>query len=303
MSRFLTDSRLAYGCMTLGSLARPDAEAALDAALDAGITLFDHADIYARGASETLFGEMMAGRPGLRDRIGLQSKCGIRFADDPAGSPKRYDLSHGWITASVEGSLRRLQTERLDLLLLHRPDPLMEPDEVARAFDDLHQSGKVGSFGVSNFSTAQVDRLARAVSQPLVVNQIQLSLAHLGPVEAGVTVDMAAPATGADGLIDGLAARDIAVQAWAPLGGGAVSRDSPAPEHAALAETVGQIAEAHQVTRLAVVVAWLVRLGAQPVIGTTNPERIAACAQGAALDLARDDWYRLFEAARGERVP
>ena len=296
-------SRLAYGCMTLGGLDRPAAEAALDAALDAGVTLFDHADIYARGESEALFGRITADRPGLRDRLVLQSKCGIRFADDPVGTPKRYDLSYDHITASVEGSLRRLQTDRLDLLLLHRPDPLMEPDETARAFDDLEAAGKVRAFGVSNFSVAQVDRLAAAVRQPLVANQIQLSLGHLGPVEAGVMVNVPGQAERADGLLDGLRQRGLTVQAWAPLAGGAASRPDPAPEHVALAAVVGAVAESLGVPPLAVVVAWLVRLGAQPVVGTTDPGRIAACAEGAALDLGREDWYRLYEAARGHRVP
>ena len=299
----LLASPLVYGCMTWGGLDRPDAEEALDAALDAGVALFDHADIYSGGRSESLFGEILAQRPGLRDRIGLQSKCGIRFADDPPGAPKRYDLSREHITASVEGSLRRLGTDHLDLLLLHRPDPLMEPDQVARAFDELRQSGKVGAFGVSNFSVAQVDRLATALDAPLVVNQIQLSLAHLGPVEAGVTVNMDAPSGGASGLLDGLAARGVGVQAWAPLAGGALTKANPSPEHAALADAVGEVADAHGVARLAVVVAWVARLGARPVVGTTDPERIAACAQGVALTLPREDWYRLFEAARGHRVP
>ena len=299
----LLASRLIYGCMTWGGLNRPAAEGALDAALDAGVTLFDHADIYSGGRSESLFGEILAERPGLRDRIGIQSKCGIRLAGDPAGTPKRYDLSREHVTASVEGSLRRLQTDHLDLLLLHRPDPLMEPDEVARAFDGLHQSGKVRAFGVSNFSVAQTDRLAAALDQPLVVNQIQLSLSHLAPVEAGVTVNVDAPTGGAGGLLDGLAARGVGVQAWAPLAGGALTKANPAPEHAALAGVVGEIADAHGVARLAVVVAWVARLGVRPVVGTTNPERIAACAQGAALTLPREDWYRLYEAARGHRVP
>ena len=296
-------SRLAYGCMTLGGLDPDSARAALDAALDAGVTLFDHADIYARGESEAQFGRLLAGRPGLRDRLVLQSKCGIRFADDPEGAPKRYDLSRGHIVASVEGSLRRLRTDRLDVLLLHRPDPLMEPDEVAQAFDDLESAGKVGAFGVSNFSAAQVDRLAAAVRQPLVADQVQLSLGHLGPVEAGVTVNVPGEAERAGGLLDGLRQRGMTVQAWAPLAGGAASRPDPAPEHAALAEAVGAVAQALGVPPLAVVVAWVVRLGAQPVVGTTNPGRIAACAQGAALELGREDWYRLYEAARGHRVP
>ena len=297
-----TASPMAYGCMTLGGLDRPAAGAALDAALAAGVSLFDHADIYARGESEALFGRLLAGRPGLRDELALQSKCGIRFADDPPGTPKRYDLSYDHVVASVEGSLRRLGTDRLDALLLHRPDPLMEPDELARAFDDLHAAGKVLAFGVSNVSVGQLDALAASVGRPLAVNQVQLSLGHLGPVEAGVTVNVDGAAPGAD-LLAGCRQRGVAVQAWAPLAGGAVTRPDPAPEHRPLAAAVADVAASHGVPPLAVVVAWVVRLGVQPVVGTTNPDRIAACARGAALDLPRDDWYRLFEAARGRRVP
>ncbi len=298
----LRTSRLAYGCMTLGGLDRADAQAALDAALDAGLTLFDHADIYSGGRSESLFGEILADRPGMRDDLVLQTKCGIRFADEQG--PKRYDLSYEHVTASVDASLRRFQTDHVEVLLLHRPDPLVEPDELARAFDDLHAAGKVGAFGVSNFSVAQLDRLAAAVDRPLVANQVQLSLGHLGPVEAGVEVNRGL-ATGADDLLDGCAARGVRVQAWAPLAGGAFSRDDPAPEHADAAAVVREVAGRLGAEPLAVVLAWVLRLphGVQPVVGTTNPGRIAACAAATDLDLSREDWYRLYEAARGHRVP
>ena len=298
-------SRVAYGCMTLGGLDRAGVAAAVDAALDAGITLFDHADIYGGGASETAFGRLLAERPGLRDRVVLQTKCGIRFPGDPAGTPKRYDLSYEHVTASVEGSLRRLSTERVEVLMLHRPDPLMEPGEVARAFRDLKAAGKVGAFGVSNFSVAQIDRLAAALDEALVVNQVQLSLGHLGPVDTGVEVNRPGLASEAAGLLDGCDLRGVRVQAWAPIAGGAFSRDDPAPEHAATAGVVRQLAEARAVAPLAVVVAWVLRLphGVQPVVGTTDPGRIAAACQGAEVELSRAEWTRLFEAARGSRLP
>ena len=140
-------SRLAYGCMTLGGLDQADADRALDAALDGGITLFDHADIYARGRSEEVFGQWLANRPGLRERLVLQTKCGIRRRDEPPGAPPRYDASYEHVVASAEGSLRRLGVETLDVLLLHRPDPLMDPEEVAYAFSTLRAAGKVRRSG------------------------------------------------------------------------------------------------------------------------------------------------------------
>jgi len=299
----LRTSRVAYGCMTLGGLDRTRAQATVDAALDGGITLFDHADIYSGGRSEAVFGEILADRPGLRDEIVLQTKCGIRLSDDHG--PKRYDLSYDHIVGSAEASLRRLGVEHVEVLLLHRPDPLMEPAVIAHAFDDLHASGKVGAFGVSNFSTAHLGRLAEAIDRPLVANQIQLSLGHTGPVEAGITANMPGRATGADDLLDGSTARGVRIQAWAPLAGGAFSHDDPAPEHAETAGAVRAIADRQGVSPLGVVLAWVLRLphGVQPIVGTTDPGRIAACCAAADLALSREDWYQLFEAARGHRVP
>ena len=299
-------SRIAYGCMTLGGLDRQeDVAAAVDAALDGGITLFDHADIYGRGRSEEVFGRVLADRPGLRDRIVLQSKCGIRFADDPAGSPQRYDLSYEHIVRSAEGSLRRLGTDRLDVFLLHRPDPLMDPAEVARAFADLHAAGKVRAFGVSNCSVAQIDLLQAALDRPLVANQIQLSLLHLGPIDAGVEVNWPGGATHAAGLVESCWQRGLRVQAWAPTAGGALTRAEPDPAHRALAEHVRAVADRLKTPPLAVVVAWLLRhpAGIQPVVGTTSPERIAAACAATEVPLSRDDWYELFITARGRPLP
>lgn len=302
----LLASRIAYGCMTIGDLDRQsDVDAALGAALDAGITLFDHADIYSRGRSEEVFGQALANRPGIRDQILIQSKCGIRFADDPPGAPKRYDLSYQHIIDSVEGSLRRLRTDRLDVLLLHRPDPLMQPAEVARAFDELHASGKVRAFGVSNFSTAQIDLLADALRQPLVANQIQMSLLHLGPVDAGVEVNRPGHSYRAAGLMEGCWQRGVRLQAWGPIAGGHLSRRVPLPEHAALAERVGHIASQRSRSPLTIVLAWILRhpAGIQPIIGTTNPGRIAEACTALEVRLPREDWYYLFEGARGHRMP
>jgi len=178
----LVVSRIAYGCMKIGG--SPGTRVFTDSernavgklittACEQGITLIDHADIYAHGNSERIFGEAMRDLPSLRDRITLQSKCGIWHKDDPnPGDPARYDFSYGHLVSSVEGSLKRLNTDRLDILLLHRPDPLGEPEEVARAFDELHASGKVINFGVSNHTPLQIELLKRYVKQPLIVNQL-----------------------------------------------------------------------------------------------------------------------------------
>src|SRR5579859_4821425 len=172
-------SRIGCGTMFLGgpwersqsaltAADRTQAAHWLNTALELGITLFDHADIYDRGKSEAVFGDVLRQMPGVRDRIVIQSKCGIRFKNEPnAGDPARYDFSHAYIVAAVEASLSRLQVEHLDVLLLHRPDALVEPEEVARAFDDLEQVGKVRYFGVSNHTPAQIELLKKSVTQPL----------------------------------------------------------------------------------------------------------------------------------------
>ena len=301
-------SRIAYGCMQL-SKAWDDAPITsaeiastlklVDTALEQGITLFDHADIYARGKSELLFGEALRQRPGLRERIVLQSKCGIRFADTPqAGMPARYDFSRGHLLESVEGSLRRLRTDRLDLLMLHRPDPLMQPDEVASAFDALHRSGKVRHFGVSNHSASQISLLQKFVDQPLVVNQIEVSLLHHYPVsEAIVANQLGGDPANVAGLLDYCREHDVLVQAWSPLAGGKLSGEA--------AQLVAELAQAKGTPPEAIVLAWLIKHPApiQPIIGTTNPDRIAACCEADGVKLSREEWYGLLAAVRGVGAP
>jgi predicted oxidoreductase len=311
-------SRIACGCMGLGGawndvpLAEDvvgRAERLVRAAVDAGITLFDHADIYARGKSEEAFGRILAGTPSLRDRIVLQSKCGIRLADDPApGAPGRYDLSRRHIVASVEGSLRRLRTDRLDLLLLHRPDPLVEPEEVAAAFAALRASGKVRHFGVSNHTAAQMALLQAHVDQRLVVNQLQLSLWHLALIDDGVVANRAdAPHAGAAGTLDECRRHGVLVQAYSPLGKGRhLGEHAPAEARAqALRQALDRLALEQGVSREAIAVAWLLRhpAGIQPIVGTTRPERLRACCEADRVVFPREAWYQLFVAARGSPVP
>jgi predicted oxidoreductase len=313
----LVVSRIAYGCMKIGAR-RGDADGtatkdasfrALAAARDAGIDFFDHADIYAGGESESVFGQWLAASPGLRDRVVIQSKCGIRLAGRPRPEdPQRYDFSRAHILESVEGSLRRLRTDRLDLLLLHRPDPLAEPAEVARAFDELHDAGKVRHFGVSNHTRGQIEVLQRHVRRPLAVNQVELSLTHAHLIDAGIVANRAgASGALAEGTLDFCRVHDITVQAWGPVGGGRLLAADPAEDSAwgRTARLLNETAARHGAPPEAVLVAWLLRhpAGLQPVIGSTRPERIEAACRADAIDLSREEWYALFTAARGARVP
>ncbi|MEX1056904.1 MAG: aldo/keto reductase, partial [Natronospirillum sp.] len=222
---FPTASPLIYGCMNLGgpweehdlSLSGTDtkiAHAAIEAALEAGITVFDHADIYKRGKAESVFGEILQTRPGLRDRLILQSKGGIRFED--AWGPQRFDFSPEWIIQSVEGSLRRLQTDYLDVFLLHRPDALMEPELIAEAFAQLHGMGKVKYFGVSNMQHHQMAYLQSFLDQPLIANQLEMSLTALDWVNAPIDINTPQGAlnTFTPGTLEYCQQRKVQLQAW-----------------------------------------------------------------------------------------
>lgn len=309
---------IAYGCMNIGGRWNHDpltpedhtaALAAITAALESGVTLFDHADIYMHGKSETVFSQVWSIYPNLRERIVLQSKCGIRFPGDPdPQDPGRYDFSYAHIIRSVEGSLRRLQTEYLDILLLHRPDPLIVPEEVARAFSELHQSGKVRYFGVSNHTAAQMELLRQVLDQPLVANQVQLSLLHHYLISDGIVFNTVQRHTVlSDGTLDYCRQHDIQVQAWAPVAGGQLF-NPPAGAPAHLRDTAALVklmAMEKGTTPTAIVLAWLLRhpAGIMPIIGTTKPDRIRESCAAVPVQLSRSEWYRLLTAARGEPVP
>jgi len=308
-------SRIAYGCMPLGGswdaaaltptvLAK--AVRAVHAALDAGIDCFDHADIYCRGKSETVFAQALAELKGRREQLILQSKVGIVFAGDPVpDAPQRFDYSYGHIVSSLEKTLTRLGTDYLDLYLLHRPDALVEPQEVARAFDDLHAAGKVRHFGVSNHTRGQIELLRRSLSQPLIVNQVELSLVHSHLIDAGIVTNQGKHSHGADGTLDYCRLTHTTLQAWGPVAGGRAVGGAGSPRSEALARVVGAMAAAKGVSPEALVVAWLLRhpAGIQPVIGSTDPSRIAAIARADAITLSREDWYALYIAGRGEALP
>jgi len=316
-------TRIGYGCMPLGGKwdgspvddeTRKAAFTALDTALEAGITFFDHADIYCRGRSEEVFGMWLKERKVARSGICIQSKCGIRFPDTPTpGMPARYDFSRGWIISSTEGILKRLGIEHLDVLLLHRPDALVEPDEVARAFDELHATGKVREFGVSNHSAAQIELLRRAVTRPLAANQIELSLLHTEPLDDGINWNLSgtsASCSGASTLEYGRQS-DLTIQAWGPLAQGWLSGRKPDAGDARkdrierTAAAVKDMAHEKSVPPEAIIIAWLLRHPAriQPLIGTRQPDRIRAACRADGLQLTREEWYALFQLGRGRRLP
>ena len=283
---------------------------ALKAALDCGINFFDHADIYCRGKSETVFAEAAAELGLRRDQMILQTKCGIRFSGDPvASAPQRYDFSYEHIVASAEKSLKRLRIDYIDVYLLHRPDALVEPGEVARAFDYLHKSGKVRHFGLSNHTAAQMELLRKFVRQPIIANQVELSLLHAHLIDAGIVPNQTKHSLGADGTLDYCRLHDITVQAWSPLAQGRAVGTQSKGQSDARVETVGkvvaEIAERKGVSREAVALAWLLRhpAGIQPVVGTMDPARISASCQSVNVELSREEWYALFIAGRGERLP
>lgn len=311
-------SRIGFGCMNLGGLwndalvsseIRERAFTAIHTAIEYGFNFFDHADIYTLGKSELVFGDFLQQHPGLRERIVLQSKCGIRFAGQPyASDPQRYDFSYDHIIQSVEGSLNRLKTDYLDLLLLHRPDPLVEPEEVARAFEKLYTDGKVRHFGVSNHTSGQIALLKNHITQPLVVNQVQLGLAHPHLIAEGVWFNRN------DGVysltsntLDYCRLHQLQVQAWAPLAGGRLLDTTGQADPAAklTAALIWEMAEHHQTTPEAVALAWLLCHPAKilPIIGTLNPKRIRAVAAADLVKLSREAWYRLFIVSQGMPLP
>lgn len=319
-------SRIACGCMGLGGpwdrspigvAHMQEANDLLDTALANGINFFDHADIYTLGKAEECFGKVLSQRKSLRDNIFIQSKCGIRLADK--WGPKRYDLSFAWITQSVDGILKRLNTEYIDLLLLHRPDPLLVADEVARAFEVLHQSGKVRHFGVSNMQIHQVKALQRALDLPLVVNQIELHLNHTQWLDEDVYAGHpnARDHTYSPGLMAHCVEQEIQIQSWGSLSQGVftgnatalkklASHDKDAASRARrVSSLLDQLAINYGYEKESLLLAWLMRhpSNIQPVIGTINAARISACSKASEISLSAVDWYALYVTARAEELP
>ena len=296
----LEASRIVLGCMRLGGKSDKNAEELLAAALDAGVDMFDHADIYADGESERKFARAAKALKLPREKIVLQSKCGIRSGEG------MYDFSGEYILSAAEGILKRLHTDYLDVLLLHRPDALMEPEEVLSAFEKLHRSGKVRFFGVSNFSTLQMQLLMRDRVE-LIANQLQFSLMHADMVDEGLNVNMynaEAVRRGGD-VLDFCRLNGITVQAWSPLNYGFfegifVGSD----KFPALNAELGRLAEKYGCTPAAVAAARIMRhpAGMQVVAGTTDAERLRALCKGADILLTREEWYGLYRST-GKVLP
>lgn len=276
-----------------------------ESARSVGIDFFDHADIYGGRMHfcEERFAAALDLSTAERDEIVIQTKCGIVPAQG------MFDFSYEHIVRQVEGSLAALRTDRIDVLLLHRPDALVEPEEVARAFDELEASGKVRSFGVSNHTPRQIDLLRTAVQQPIVANQLQLSITHAPiiaqPVAANMMAEEQSVVRDGGGIVEYCRINGITIQAWSPFQGGFFTGVFLGnPEYAELNAVIDRLAAAYDVTPLAIATAWITRHPAhmQVVLGTTTPGRVRDAAAGADLELTRAEWYELFRAA-GHLLP
>lgn len=293
------------GLMRISEMSDEQVRTLVRTARNAGITFFDHADVYGGDhGCERRFAQALQLTPSQRAEVILQTKAGIV----PTDSGAYFDYSYQHIIAAVNGSLAALDTDYLDILLLHRPDALVEPDEVARAFDELSVAGKVRAFGVSNHTPGQIELLMKSVTQPLIANQLQLSITHASLIAQGVAANM----TGSDqsivrdnGILDYCRLHDITIQAWSPFQAGffnGVFFDNP--DYPDLNAALNRLAAAYDVSPLAIATAWITRHPArmQVVLGTTNPQRVASAAQGSDVPLSRAEWYELFRAA-GHIVP
>ena len=285
---------IAVGCMRINSLDKSEAEKFVRSAMDQSANFFDHADIYGGGTCEEIFADAVHMNASIREKMILQSKCGIRQG--------MFDFSKEHILNSVDGILKRLRTDYLDILLLHRPDALVEPDEVAEAFDKLESSGKVRHFGVSNQNPMQIQLLKKSVKQPLVANQLQLSITNATMISAGINVNMEnESAVNRDGsILDYCRLHDITIQPWSPFQygffEGVFLGNEKFPE---LNKAIDEVAAKYGVSNTAIAIAWLLRHPAkmQPVIGTMNIERLTDCCNAADVHLTREEWYQIYRAA------
>lgn len=286
---------IVVGCMRLADKSVSEMQSFLHTALEQGAYFFDHADIYGGGQSETIFGEALAKDPSIkREELFLQSKCGIRQGF--------FDFSKEHIIGSVDGILKRLQTDYLDALLLHRPDALVEPEEVAEAFEELYTKGKVRYFGVSNHKPMQIELLKRYVNQPLIINQLQFSLPVSNMVANGLEVNMTSDgAYERDGsVLDYSRLNDMTIQAWSPFQmpnwQGCFIDSEKYPQ---LNQVLQELAEQYGVSKTTIATAWILRhpAGMQVVTGTASKKRLAEIIRASEIHLTRQEWYRLFLAA------
>jgi predicted oxidoreductase len=292
-------SEISLGCMRISSMTNQEISMLIHTAMDEGINFFDHADVYGDGKCEEKFSEALDMNSGLREKMILQTKCGIR--------KDCFDFSKEHILEAVDGSLKRLRTDYLDVLLLHRPDALVEPEEVAEAFTILETSGKVKYFGVSNQNPMQIELLRKFVKQKILFNQLQLSITNTGMIDAGINVNMQIDRSiNRDGsILDYCRLKDIIIQPWSPFQygffEGVFLDNSKFPE---LNQKINAIAADKGVTNTAIAIAWLLRHPAhmQPILGTTNPDRVKDACKASDVTLTRQEWYQIYLAA-GNKLP
>ena len=295
----LPASAISLGCMRMAGLDAKTAETVVKTALEEGIDFFDHADIYGGGKSEEVFAKAIGMKASVRARILLQSKCGIRQGF--------FDFSKEHILTSVDGILKRLKTDYLDVLLLHRPDTLVEPEEVAEAFSQLHHTGKVRHFGVSNQNPMQMALLQKYVTEKLIVNQLQLSITNTGMIDSGINVNMKIDRSldRDGGILEYCRLNEVTIQPWSPFQFGffeGAFLDNP--DFPDLNAKIDEIAAKKGVNNTAITIAWLLRHPAkmQPIIGTMNPQRIRDICKATEVEITRPEWYEIYRAA-GNTLP
>ena len=295
-----TASRIAQGCMRISGMSTAELDRLVKTDLELGINFFDHADIYGGGLCEELFGNFLHDNPGIREQMLIQSKCGIREGT--------YDFSKKHILRAVEGILTRLQTDHLDYLLLHRPDTLMEPEEVAEAFSRLDQDGKVRFFGVSNQHPMQIELLQQALGDISIrIDQLQFSLTNTTMIDAGINVNMEnAGAVNRDGMIlEYCRLHHITIQPWSPFQHGFFEGTFIGSEkYPELNRKLEEIASRYDTTPTGIAIAWILRHPAcmQPVVGSVRPERMTEIAKAADITITHDEWYDLYKAS-GKTLP
>lgn len=296
----IPSSAISLGCMRICNTDRKNAFNVINKALENGINHFDHADIYGGGECEKIFGEYLKENPSVRDNITIQTKCAIRKG--------YYDFSKEHIINSVEASLKRLNADYIDVLLLHRPDTLMEPEEVAQAFDKLYADGKVKHFGVSNHNLFQIELLKSALAQPLIANQLQFSIMESGMVTSGLNVNMKNEESVMHdgGLLEYCRLKNITIQTWSPFQAGFfrgpfIGDTEKYPE---LNKKLDEMAEKYDATPTAIASAWILRHPAnmQLISGSMNTQRLDEICRGADIELSRKDWYEIYLSA-GFRLP
>ena len=292
-------SAISLGCMRMGDLGNKEVDAILDTAIENGINFFDHADIYGGGRAEKVFGEYLKRHKGQRERMMIQTKCAIHDG--------QFDFSKEHILKSVDGSLMRLGVDYIDVLLLHRPDTLMEPEEVAEAFEELETSGKVKYFGVSNQNMMQMELLKTEVKQPLIINQLQFSVTEAGMVTSGMNVNMKNPESVMHdgGFLEYSRIKNITIQAWSPFqygffeGNFVDNEDFPE-----LNKKLLEIGEKYSLTKTGVAAAWILRhpTNMQLIAGTMNPEHLKEICKASDVKLTRSEWYEIYRSA-GHMLP